>query len=161
MKIKTIAINGVFAALYIAVTFFVQPFGFSNIQFRLSEIFNHLIVFNKRYFIGIVLGVILANFFFSPMVAYDLIFGVGQTVISLFITIITSKFIKGIIPRMIVNTIVFTVSMFLIAIELKLAFGLPFPITYLTTAVGEFVVMVVGIPVMYYLNKRVNFEKLI
>ncbi len=62
---------------------------------------------------------------------------------------------------MIVNTTVFTVSMFLITIELKLAFGLPFPITYLTTAVGEFVVMVVGIPVMYYLNKRVNFEKLI
>jgi len=161
MKLKTIAINGVFAALYIAVTFFVQPFGFSNIQFRLSEIFNHLIVFNKKYFFGIVLGVILANFFFSPMVAYDLIFGVGQTVISLFITIITSKFIKSIIPRMIVNTIVFTSSMFLIAIELKLAFGLPFPITYLTTAIGEFVVMVVGIPIMYYLNKRVHFEKLI
>jgi len=161
MKLKTIAINGVFAALYIAVTFFVQPFGFSNIQFRLSEIFNHLIVFNKKYFFGIVLGVILANFFFSPMVAYDLIFGVGQTVISLFITIITSKFIKSIIPRMTVNTIVFTASMFLIAIELKLAFGLPFPITYLTTAVGEFVVMVIGIPIMYYLNKRVNFEKLI
>ena len=161
MKLKTIAINGVFAALYIAVTFFVQPFGFSNIQFRLSEIFNHLIVFNKKYFFGIVLGVILANFFFSPMVAYDLIFGVGQTVISLFITIITSKLIKSIIPRMIVNTIVFTASMFLIAIELKLAYGLPFPITYLTTAVGEFVVMVIGIPIMYYLNKRVNFEKLI
>ncbi|MEH6938950.1 QueT transporter family protein [Bacillus sp. JJ664] len=161
MKLKTIAINGVFAALYIAVTFFVQPFGFSNIQFRLSEIFNHLIVFNKKYFFGIVLGVILANFFFSPMVDYDLIFGVGQTVISLFITIITSKLIKGIIPRMIVNTIVFTASMFLIAIELKLAFGLPFPITYLTTAIGEFVVMVIGIPIMYYLNKRVNFEKLI
>lgn len=161
MKIKTIAINGVFAALYIAVTFFVQPFGFTNIQFRLSEIFNHLIVFNKNYFFGIVLGVILANFFFSPLVAYDLIFGVGQTIISLFITIISSKLIKGIIPRMVLNTIVFTVFMFLIAIELKLAYGLPFPITYLTTAIGEFIVMVVGIPIMYYLNKRVNFEKLI
>lgn len=161
MKIKTITLNGVFAALYIAVTYFVQPFGFTSVQFRLSEIFNHLIVFNKKYFFGIVLGVFLANAFFSPMPAYDLVFGVGQTILSLVITIGTTKFIKGIIPRMLVNTIVFSISMFLIAIELKLAFGLPFPITYLTTAIGEFVVMIVGIPIMYYLNKRVNFEKLI
>jgi len=161
MKLKTIAVNGVFAALYIAVTYFIQPFGFSNIQFRLSEMFNHLVVFNKKYIYGIVLGVFLANLFFSPMVAYDLIFGVGQTIISLLITIVTTKFIKAIIPRMIINTIVFTISMFLIAIELKLAFGLPFPITYLTTAIGEFLVMAVGIPLMYYLNKRIKFDKLI
>ncbi|WP_088041142.1 QueT transporter family protein [Bacillus sp. EAC] len=161
MKLKTIAVNGVFAALYIAVTYFIQPFGFSNIQFRLSEMFNHLVVFNKKYIFGIVLGVFLANLFFSPMVAYDLIFGVGQTIISLLITIVTTKFIKAIIPRMIINTIVFTISMFLIAIELKLAFGLPFPITYLTTAIGEFLVMTIGIPLMYYLNKRIKFDKLI
>ncbi|WP_088072240.1 QueT transporter family protein [Gottfriedia luciferensis] len=159
MKLKTIAVNGVFAALYIAVTYFVQPFGFTNIQFRVSEIFNHLVVFNKKYIFGVVLGVFLANLF-SPLGAYDLIFGVGQSIISLLITIATSKFIKGIIPRMIINTIVFTITMFLIAIELKLALGFPFPITYLTTAVGEFVVMVVGIPVMYYLNKRIKFEHL-
>ncbi|MEH7403717.1 QueT transporter family protein [Gottfriedia acidiceleris] len=161
MKLKTITVNGVFAALYIAVTYFIQPFGFTNIQFRVSEIFNHLVVFNKKYIYGVVLGVILANFFFSPIMAYDLVFGVGQSIISLLITIATSKFIKGIIPRMIVNTVVFTITMFLIAIELKLAFHLPFPMTYLITAIGEFVVMVVGIPIMYYLNKRVKFEHLI
>ena len=161
MKLKTITVNGVFAALYIAVTYFIQPFGFTNVQFRVSEIFNHLVVFNKKYIYGVVLGVILANFFFSPIMAYDLVFGVGQSIISLLITIATSKFIKGIIPRMIVNTVVFTITMFLIAIELKLAFHLPFPMTYLTTAIGEFVVMVVGIPIMYYLNKRIKFEHLI
>ncbi|MEH7454956.1 QueT transporter family protein, partial [Gottfriedia acidiceleris] len=62
MKLKTITVNGVFAALYIAVTYFIQPFGFTNVQFRVSEIFNHLVVFNKKYIYGVVLGVILANF---------------------------------------------------------------------------------------------------
>ena len=59
MNIKTLAVNGIVAALYIAVSFVVQPFGFTNVQFRVSEMFNHLIVFNKKYIYGIVLGVLL------------------------------------------------------------------------------------------------------
>ncbi|GIN38931.1 MULTISPECIES: QueT transporter family protein [Heyndrickxia] len=159
MKVKTLVGNGIVAALYIAVSFIIQPFGFTNIQFRVSEIFNHLVVFNKKYMIGIVLGVFLTNLFFSPMRAYDLVFGVGQSIIALLITILISKFITNIWGRMIVNTIVFTITMFFIAIELHLAFDLPFTITWVTTAVGEFVVMAIGAPIMYYLNKRVNFEQ--
>ena len=60
MNIKTLAVNGIVAALYIAITFVVQPFGFTNVQFRVSEMFNHLIVFNKKYIYGIVLGVLLS-----------------------------------------------------------------------------------------------------
>jgi len=118
MKIKTIAVNGIVAALYIAVSALIQPFGFTNVQFRVSEIFNHLIVFNKKFFYGIVLGVFLTNLFFSPMVAYDLVFGTGQSI------------------------------------------GLPFLLTWLTTAAGELVVMIVGAPVMYWINQRVQFDKL-
>ncbi|MBT2685083.1 QueT transporter family protein [Bacillus sp. ISL-37] len=161
MNTRTIVRNGILAALYIAVSAVIQPFGFTNVQFRVSEMFNHLIVFNKKYFFGIVLGVFLTNLLFSPMVAYDLVFGVGQSVISLLITIFTAKYIKSIIGRMIVNTVVFTFTMFLIAIELNLAFQLPFWFTWLTTAAGEFTVMAVGIPVMLAINKRVNLEKLV
>ena len=161
MKVRTIAINGVLAALYIAVSMLIQPFGFTNIQFRVSEMFNQLVVFNKKYVYGIVLGVFLTNLFFSPMAAYDLIFGVGQSIIALLITIFSTRFIKGIWARMIFNSIVFTFTMFLIAWELNLAFHLPFLLTWLTTAIGEFVVMIVGAPVMYYLNKRINFKELI
>lgn len=159
MKVKTLVVNGIIAALYIAVSFFIQPLAFRAVQFRIPEIFNHLIVFNKKYFFGIVLGVILSNFFFSPMRAYDLVFGVGQSVIALFITIVVSRLIKGIWARMIINTIVFTITMFLIAIELHLAFGVPFLFGWLTTAIGEFVVMAIGAPIMYFLNKRVHFER--
>ncbi|MED4990977.1 QueT transporter family protein [Parageobacillus toebii] len=161
MNIRTIVVNGILAAVYIAVTMLIQPFGFTNVQFRMSEMLNHLIVFNKKYFFGIVLGVFFANLFFSPMVAYDLIFGVGQSVIALLITIFSMRYVKNVWARMAVNTLVFTFTMFLIAWELKLAFDLPFLFTWLTTATGEFVVMAVGAPIMYAVNRRAHLDKLV
>ena len=68
---------------------------------------------------------------------------------------------------MLFNTIVFTVLMFIIAYQLMFFAdipeynGLPFLIIYLTLAIGEFVVMAIGIPIMMALNKRLKFEKLI
>lgn len=161
MNIRTLAVNGVLAALYIAVTMIVQPIAFSNIQFRVPEMFNHLIVFNKKYFLGIVVGVFLSNLFFSQLLAYDLIFGVGHSILSLTITILISRLIHNIWARMIINTFVFTFMIFLIALELNLAFKFPFLITWATTALGEFVVMAIGAPIIYALNKRINFSKLI
>ncbi|MEZ7172631.1 QueT transporter family protein [Sporosarcina sp. OR05] len=161
MKVKTLATSGIIAALYVAVTFLIAPFGFTNIQFRLSEMFNHLVVFNKKYIIGIVLGVFVANLLFSELGPIDLVFGVGQSVIALSITIFSAKFISGLYKRMLFNTLVFTVTMFLIAWELNIVLELPFLLTWLFVAVGEFVVMMVGIPVMIALNKRINLEKLI
>ncbi len=160
MKVKTLATSGIIAALYVAVTLLVAPFGFTNVQFRLSEMFNHLVVFNKKFIFAIVLGVFVANLF-SPLGLYDLVFGVAQSLIALSITIFSAKFIGSIFKRMLFNTAVFTFLMCIIAFELNLALELPFLLTWLTVAVGEFVVMAVGIPIMLALNKRLNFEKLI
>src|SRR5690625_1272487 len=118
MKAKTLAINALIAALYFVVTAFVAPFGFTMIQFRLSEAFNHLIVFNKRYFFGIVLGVFLTNLILSPTKA-DLVFGVGHTVISLLITMYIARFVKNKLILMGINTAVFSFNMFIIAYMLK------------------------------------------
>jgi len=161
MNIKTLVTNAILAALYIAVSALVQPFGFSQIQFRISEMFNHLVVFNKNYAYGIVVGVFITNLLFSPMVAYDLIFGVGHSILSLTITIICCRYVKNLWMRMTINTLVFTIMMWLIALELNLALGFPFMFTWLTTAAGELVVLAVGIPVMIALNKRVKFDQLL
>ncbi|MGG3573475.1 QueT transporter family protein [Bacillus gobiensis] len=161
MSTKTLVGNALFAALNIAVSALIQPFGFTNIQFRISEMFNHLVVFNKKFIYGIILGVFLTNLFFSPLLAYDLVFGVGQSLLALSITIFSARFVKSIVARMVINTLVFTFTMFLIATELQLAMDFPFFATWLTTAIGEFVVMFVGMPIMYALNKRVRFDKLV
>jgi uncharacterized membrane protein len=161
LNIRTIVGNGIVAALYIAVSAVIQPFGFTNVQFRVSEMFNHLIVFNKNYFYGIVLGVFLTNLFFSPIVAYDLVFGVAHSVISLLITIAAARYIQNTLGLLAINTAVFTFNMFIIAFELKLAFNLPFFFTWLTTAAGEFIVLAAGIPIMYAIHKRINLNKVL
>ena len=159
MKTKTLAINGLVAALYVAVTIAIAPIAFGNIQYRVSELFNHLVVFNKKYIYGIVVGVLLANLFLSTIKLYDLTFGVAHSIICLLITIGISKFVKSHLLRMIINTLVFTFNMFIIAYQLHLALGFPFFITWGTTALGEFVVMAIGIPIMHFLNKRISFAK--
>lgn len=166
MKVKTMATSGVIAALYVAVSIIIAPFGFTHIQFRVSEIFNHLVVFNKKYIFGIVGGVFLTNLILSP-IAVDVIFGVLHSVIALSITIFSAKFIKGHVKRMLFNTIVFTVTMIIIAFQISVfadipeADGLPFLLIYLTLMISEFIVMAIGIPVMTALNKRLHFKKLI
>ncbi|WP_099223447.1 QueT transporter family protein [Listeria costaricensis] len=161
MKIKTITANAIVAALYVAMGLLVAPIAFGAIQFRLPEIFNHLIVFNKKYFWGIIVGVFVTNLFFSSLGWYDLVFGVGQSILSLLITIGLSKFVKSTIWRMVLNTIVFTVTMAIIAFELVLVFELPFFYTWLTCAIGELVIMGIGIPLMYWIDQKVHFNKLI
>ena len=163
MKIKTMTISGIIAALYVAVSLLVAPFAFGAIQFRIAEMFNHLIVFNKKYFFGIVLGVFVTNIF-SPLGLYDLSFGVAHSVITLSITIFASKYIKGYLGRMIFNTLIFTFTMFIIAFELKLVLvdiTDSFFYIWLTIAAGEFVVLGLGVPIILALNKRLNFKSLI
>ena len=160
MKVKTLVVNGLIAALYIAVSALIVPFGFTNIQFRISEVFNHLIVFDKRYFFGIVTGVFLYNLLFSPLGWYDLVFGVAHSAISLAIIMLLARYIKDTWVLLIANTLVFTFNMFIIAFELHLALEWPFLLTWLTTAISEFVVMAIGIPIIYALNKRLKFNQL-
>ena len=160
MKNKTLFLNALIAALYIAVSALVVPFGFTNIQFRISEIFNHLIVFDKRYFFGIVVGVFIYNYLFSPLGWFDLVFGVAHTAISLGVIVLLAKYIKNIWILLVANTLVFSFNMFIIAFELNLALGLPFLLTWLTTGVSEFVVLAIGIPIIYALHKRLKFDQL-
>lgn len=160
MKSKFFATSGIIAALYIAVSLLIAPFSFGAIQLRLGEILNHLVVFNKKYFYAIIIGVFITNLF-SPNGPIDLVFGVGQTLLSLGLTILSARYIKSIVHRMIFNTVVFTFMMWLIAWELNIVLHLPFGYTWLTVAAGEAIIMAIGIPIMLALNKRINFKKII
>ncbi|RDW19026.1 hypothetical protein CWR48_08225 [Oceanobacillus arenosus] len=160
MKVKTLVVNGLLAALYVAVSLLIQPFGFTNVQFRISEMFNHLVIFNKKFFFGIVLGVFITNLF-SPLGWFDLVFGVAHSAISLGIIILLANYIKNKLVLLVINALIFSFNMFIIAFELKLALGLPFLFSWLTTAAGELVVLAVGVPLIYLLNKRVHFDNVL
>lgn len=162
MKINTLIINAVIMALYFVLTATVAPFGFTNIQFRISELFNHFIVFNKKFFWGIVGGVFLANLFLSPT-KVDLFFGLTHTILSLSITMLLAKVITNKLALMFVNSIVFSFNMFIIAYMLKVFLHLEgtFMFLWITSGVSEFLMMVVAIPIVYFLQKRINLKKLL
>lgn len=163
MNSKTLVINALIAALYFVVTIFVAPFGFSVVQFRISELFNHLIVYNKKYFIGIVVGVFLANLIASPMKT-DIVFGVAHTIISLVIVMYIGKFIKNKLYLMFINAFVFSFNMFIIAFMLKYFGDLGEEVFYTLWAMlgaEELITMLIAIPVILFLNKQINFKKLL
>ena len=43
MKVRFLAITAIIAAVYVAVSMLIAPFGFTQVQFRVSEMFNHLV----------------------------------------------------------------------------------------------------------------------
>lgn len=159
MKIRTLVINAVIASLYVVVTSLLAFMSFGAIQFRVAEMLNHLAVFNKKYIIGIVGGVLISNLFFSTMVVYDLVFGVAHSLLSLLIMSGITRKITNVWIKMSINTLCFTLGSVLIAWELYLALQLPFWFSYFTVAIGELVVMGIGMPIMIYIDKKVHFNK--
>lgn len=161
-SIKVLIVNAIVAALYVVVTTVFAFMSFGSIQFRISEMLNHLFVFDKKYAYGIIGGVILANTIFmssSGLGVYDLVFGLGHSILSLIIGSLLFKYAKDLRGKMLILSCVFSVMIFLVAIELKLVLELPFWLSYMQTFIGEIVVMLVGIPVMLAADKAIHFAK--
>lgn len=156
--IRTLTTNIIVAAVYVTITLLFGVLSFGVIQIRLSEGLNHLICYNKRYFLGIVLGVIIANVF-SPLGLIDVFVGTFQTVAGLGISLLIFKKVTDVKKRMMVNIAVMTVSMFIIALELTYVFGLPFWPTYATVALGEAISMTIGELLIYQINKVIDFKE--
>lgn len=160
MKTKQWVLNAIIGSLYFAITMLIAPFGFGAIQFRLSEMLNHLAVFNKKYAIGVTAGVVLTNLVLSPFGLYDWVLGVGHTIVSFIVFFIITKYVQSPVKKMMINTVVFSVFSFMIALMLLLIGAEEvFWITYLTVFLGQFITMGVGIPVIQALDKKLSFNK--
>ncbi|MDK1728641.1 QueT transporter family protein [Dellaglioa algida] len=158
-RVNQVIINGLIAALYIVLAVVPGIFSMASgaIQFRLSEGLNHLVLFNKKYIWGVSLGVILFNLFYSSPL--DVLFGGAQTIMGLLIVIFVSPRFKEMWQKMLLNIVVFSFTMFLIAIMLNMTANLPFWPTYGTTALSEFVIMTITAPLMIVLDRAIHFDK--
>ncbi|SFC70806.1 Uncharacterized membrane protein [Alkalibacterium subtropicum] len=160
MKLKQWMINAIIGALYTGITILIAPFAFGAIQFRLSEMLNHLVVFDKRYAYGVTAGVVLTNLIISPFGVYDWVLGVGHTVVSFIVYFILSKKVQSPVKKMVINTVVFSVLSFMIALLLLLVGAAEvFWFAYLTVFLGQMVTMGVGIPIMLTLDNKLDFKK--
>ena len=157
-KTKNLVLNGMIAALYLALTILVNPVAQGPIQFRVSESLNHLVVFNKKLIWGVLGGVVIYNFLFSEFGLLDILFGGGQTFLALSLSIVVGKYVSSVKLRLALNTLFFTASMALIAWMLHLAVAAPFWLTYGTAALSEFVIMAISAPVMYIISKKIDLS---
>lgn len=148
----------VVASLYVAVTVMLSVISFGAVQLRLSEMFNYLVLFHKRYIVAVTLGVVIANFF-SPMWWIDVPVGGLATFVVLIICRIATRNIDNIVWKLIITGVIFTISMFTVATQLMIVFDLPFWSTYGIVAVGEALSMLVGGVTMYLLHKKIDFTK--
>ncbi|WP_071131025.1 QueT transporter family protein [Enterococcus timonensis] len=155
-KTRLLVANGLIAALYVALCFIAPASG--AIQFRVSESLNHLVVFNKKLIWGVVLGCVIFNIFFGYGIM-DVIFGGGQTLLALLVMSFLHDRVKNVKTRLVINVLLFSASMFLIAIMLNITAELPFWPTFATTALSEAIIMTISAPIMYWVDKKVNFQK--
>ena len=146
------------AALYVAVTVILAVISFGAVQLRLSEMFNYLALYNKRYVVAVTAGVVIANFM-SPTWILDVpIGGIGTLLVLLLCRRVTRN-IKSDVLKMGVTAIIFSLSMFTVAGQLTILHGFPFWLTYFTVGVGELLSMTVGGIIMHSLHKKIDFTK--
>lgn len=155
-KTKNIATSGLIAATYVAVSLLLSGLSFGAIQIRPAEMFNHLAIYNKKYILTISMAVFIVNMF-SPLGMIDMVVGTGSTALTMTTIYFVTKLFKNEKVKYIVSTILGTVMMFPVAIEVSYVFNLPFWATYVSIMVGELIAMGVGSLVMYELNKRIKF----
>lgn len=151
--ILDLARQAVIAAIYVALVLIFHWISFAEIQFRIAELLLILVFFDKKSVIGLTVGVIVANFF-SPMLLYDLVFGVSATVITLLLMLFLKKWppIALLMPSLINGPI--------IGLMLHIALGLPFWLSSIQVFIGEFTVTyIIGLP-LYYLLKKLNFQEI-
>lgn len=152
---------GLIAALYIAITLVIAPVSFGPIQFRLSEMFNYLALFHKRYVIAVTLGVVIVNFISSPYGLIDVVIGGLSTFFVLIISRAVTKRIKSLKLKMVVMATIVVVSMFTIAGQIYFISDSTetFWFMYLTIAFGQLVSMTIGGFIIYFVSKKIDFSK--
>lgn len=145
-------------ALYVTITLLFSVISFGPIQFRLAEMFNYLAVFNKRYIVAVTLGVMLANLA-SPLGLIDVIVGGLSTFFVLLLVYFVTRKIKNHFIKLVATALICSFSMFTIAAQLTLLFGLPFWFSWLTIGLGELLSMTIGGVLIHWISQKIDLTK--
>lgn len=145
---QKLAIGGVVAALYTALTLVFAPISFSQIQLRVSEALTLLPVLSGASVPGLFIGCLISNLI-TGQPWQDVVFGSLATLIA---ALLTRKFRKKIglaaLMPVLVNALV-------IGLMLYYVYGLPPFISILTVGAGELAVcFLLGIPLVGILRQR-------
>lgn len=145
-------------ALYVAITVMLAVISFGAVQLRLSEMFNYLALYHKRYVVAVTLGVVFANFM-SPTWVLDVPIGGIATFLVLILCRAITKNMRNDIQKMAVTAVIFALSMFTVAGQLYIFLDLPFFYAWFIVGVGELLSMTVGGIIIYFISKKIDLTK--
>lgn len=155
MNIKTLTRAAIIAALYVLISFIVQPFASGLLQCRVSEALTVLPYFSGAAVPGLFIGCLLFNLL-SGAVAYDVVFGSVATLLAAVCTWYLRK--KGVtkylapLPSVVLNGLI-------IGAVLVYAYGVPvtYPVAVAYVAAGQAIACyALGLPLMLLLERMEN-----
>jgi len=158
-KTNALTKAAIVTGLYIALTLLLAPISYGMIQIRFSEMFNHLIHYNKRYLWAVTLGVFIANAY--SFGAIDMIVGSLTTLVFLSLSLKITESIEDMRKKQLITSFLMSASMFTIALELKVLNldNHSFWIIFLTMALGELLSMIFGSIIIRLIADKIDLTK--
>lgn len=146
-------------AIYVAVTGVLAPISFGSIQFRLSEVMILLVFVDSAYVLPLTLGCVISNYLFSTMGILDVVCGSLATYITLILicktkSLMMKKDQSNKLQVLFISSIwASVVNGIIVGGELYYALQLPFVLSAVQVAAGEFgVVSIVGVALFKFLT---------
>lgn len=164
MKTKNIVLGAMIGAVYVALNLLLAPISFGPIQFRVAEALTILPLIFPSSVLGLFVGCIISNFFGGYGII-DIVFGSLATLVSAYSTYFIGKRIKnpktsailGGIPPVVINAVV--IGLVLTYATTNTADAAPFYVIASQIFISEAgVVYIIGLPLLYFINK-LNLKK--
>lgn len=148
--IKGMAIAGVIAALYVALTLPFGQFAFGPIQFRLAEILTLLPFLSPWAIWGVTIGCLLSNLLFSTV--WDAIFGTLATLIAAYFTYKSRHLLVAPVWPILFNGLIIGTMLAILTLD---SFAIvPWLTIMAEITASEFVVcFALGVPFLKYFKK--------
>ena len=149
---KQLALSGIVAGLYAAITILTASFAYGNIQFRIADAMCLLVVLEPSLTIGLTLGCLIANIF-STVSVLDIVIGTAATLLGCLLTVRLRKTWLLPLPTILANAIL--VGAMLAFVLTPEAFWSGFAVMGAEVAAGEIAVLyLLGVPLYLFLKKN-------
>lgn len=157
---KQIALCGIIAGLYAAITILTASFAYGNIQFRIAESLCLLVCIDPCVTVGVTLGCLIANLF-STVSVLDIFVGTSATLLACLLTCRIKNVWLAPLPTIVTNGVLVGAMLAWVSIG-ENGFWRAFLLYGAEVAAGELAVLyVIGVPLLVAAKRSEFFRKLI
>lgn len=144
-NIKNILKISTIAAIYVVITYLIQPISFLSIQFRISEVLILFAFIDKRYIPGLTLGCFIANLA-SPLGPIDYFLGSFATFLATSLIYYTGQKLGNNIKSLYISSLwAALVNGIIIGYMLHITISLPLTASIISVLLSEFfIVTIIG-----------------